>query len=75
MHHVHILAGMEVATTEEAPLLKVRDVAHLLNVSVAQVWRWVWSGELRAVRISPKVVRIRRADYDAWVGSKQDASR
>ena len=75
MRNVHILACMQTITAEEAPLLRVRDVARLLNVSVAQVWRWVWSGALPSIRISPKVVRIKRADFDAWVRSKQDASR
>jgi len=56
---------------EEIPLLRVREVARILDVSVSQVWRWVWSGELPSIRVSEKVVRVRRNELDAWLESKR----
>ena len=56
---------------EEAPLLRVREVAVLLNVSVSQVWRWVWAGELPSIRVSEKVVRIRPGELSAWLEAKR----
>jgi len=45
------------------PLLTVRDVAHLLNVSPRTVWRLVSTGDLpRPIRLGPRTCRWRPAD-------------
>lgn len=36
----------------------------MLRVSKPTVWRWIQSGRLRATRIGPRVVRVRRAAID-----------
>ena len=48
------------------PLLSVRDVAALLGVSRAQVYRYLEVG-LPCVRLSGRVLRFRSSDVQSWV--------
>jgi excisionase family DNA binding protein len=53
----------------EAQLLDARDVAVRLGVSVATVRRMVTRGELRTVRIGPRLVKFPSGQIDAIVAS------
>ena len=44
--------------------LTVRDVATLLNCSVRSVYYYIESGNLKAVNLSQRITRVRRADLD-----------
>lgn len=54
-------------------LLSVRDVAALLGVSRAQVYRYVEAG-LPCVRLSGRVLRFRSADVEGWVDELASAA-
>ncbi len=63
-------------TLSELPeLIRVSAVAEYLGVSKAQVWRMVWSGQLPSLRLSEKVVRVRRAELEAWLLEKGQVAR
>ena len=52
-------------------LLTVKEAAAFLKVSPFTIYRWVGSGRLRAVRPSPRLIRLRRADVES-LGSDAD---
>jgi excisionase family DNA binding protein len=63
-------------TLAELPeLIKVTAVAEYLGVSKGQAWRMVWSGQLPSLRLSEKVVRVRRSDLEAWLLEKGQVAR
>ena len=53
-------------------LLTVAEVARYLGVTPHTVYRWVAAGRLPALRFSPKVIRVRRSDLEAF--SRRPAS-
>jgi len=55
---------------EVGRLLTVRDVAWLCQVHPMTVYRAVWTGELRAVRIR-RMLRFRQEDVDAWLSAPE----
>ena len=52
--------------TESAELLSVPQAASRLNVHEDTVWRKVWLGEIKVVRIG-RLVRIDKQDLDAFI--------
>lgn len=48
-------------------LLKVPDVARLLQIGRRQAWELVWRGEVPAVRIGQRSIRVTRADLDRYI--------
>lgn len=44
------------------PLLTVKEVADYLRVSEDHVRRWIWAGDLPAVRVGKRAVRVREED-------------
>lgn len=56
-------------------MLSVRELAELLQVPAATIYRWRSRGEgPRGYRIG-KHVRFRRVDVEAWLESRRDAER
>lgn len=51
----------------ETDLLTVADAARLLKVSTVTIKRWLKQGRLRAYRVGPRAVRIRRVDLASAV--------
>lgn len=47
--------------------LTVSDVARLLQMNEQTVRNWIDRGELRAVRVGSRRVRVRREDLDAFI--------
>lgn len=47
--------------------LTVREVADHLRVSNQTVYRWIESGQIEAVRVGPKVYRIRQDALDELI--------
>ncbi|MCC8927138.1 helix-turn-helix domain-containing protein [Rhodococcus sp. I2R] len=45
--------------------LSIQDVAELTGADDTTVRRWIATGVLKASRIGPRLVRIRRDDLDA----------
>ena len=52
---------------EELDLLTVEEVARQLRVSPTTVRAWLVHGRLRGFKLTPKVWRIRREDFQAFV--------
>lgn len=50
--------------------LKYTQAAVLLNVKVNTLYCWVSRGVIPHVRLSPRVVRFRRKDLDAWLAER-----
>jgi excisionase family DNA binding protein len=55
------------------PLLTLGEVSRRLRISPRSLARLVASGDLRVVRLSARVVRIRPADLDAYIESRRSA--
>ena len=55
-------------------LLSARETARILNTSGQTVYRLINSGKLPAVKVSPRLLRIRRADLEAYIADRQGAS-
>ena len=62
-------------TLEESPeFMRVTQAAELLGISRSQAWRMVWAGDLPSIRLSEKLVRVRRSDLVVWIETKAAAS-
>lgn len=51
----------------EAEFYTVSEAARELKVSQATVWRWITSRRLRAYRVGPRRIRIRKQDLGSVV--------
>jgi len=51
-------------------MLTVQETARLLNVSVHTVYRLIESGELSAVKVSPRKTMIKAEEIDRFVNKK-----
>jgi excisionase family DNA binding protein len=51
----------------EPEFLSIRHIAELLDVNPSTVWRWVRTGQLPAVRCGPRLHRVHRTDFDAFL--------
>jgi len=56
-------------------LLTVAEAAQRIRVNKDTVRRWILSGQLPAVRINARVVRIAARDLDALLTPKRDEPR
>jgi excisionase family DNA binding protein len=52
---------------EDLDLMTVDEVARQLRVSPKTVRAWLGQGRLRGFKLTPKVWRIRREDFQAFV--------
>jgi excisionase family DNA binding protein len=55
----------------EQPLLRVDEVAKLLNVSRWTVYRWIEEGRLQGTKLNRGSLRIFRASVDELVQSRR----
>ena len=53
-------------------LLTPAEVAELLRVSKRTVLRWVETGELRAFRFGPRLLRIPRSEVERFLRKAQE---
>jgi len=53
-------------TRARSRMLPVREAAEILGVSRQMLYRLVWDGELPAVKISPRAIRIDERDLRAF---------
>lgn len=60
--------------TESLEWLRVKDVAAKLNVTPMSVYRLIEAGKLPATRATPRSVRIRAADLDAYLRAQSNAA-
>lgn len=59
--------------TDNRPLLRAQQVAERLNITPRHVYRLVEVGDLPAVRIGMKAVRIHPEDLDTYISDKRKA--
>jgi excisionase family DNA binding protein len=52
----------------------VHEIAELLKVNQQTVRNWIDRGELAAVRVGARRVRVRRADLDAYLAAGEQES-
>jgi len=58
----------ETPTNPTPDLLTLDDLTALLQISKSTLRRMIAAGEIRAVKIG-RVLRVRRADYDAYLAA------
>jgi excisionase family DNA binding protein len=51
---------------ERKELLNIEEVAELTGFSVGTLYHWVSEGRIPVLRFSPRCIRFRRSDIDAW---------
>jgi excisionase family DNA binding protein len=52
------------------PFLKYSEASSLLGVKKGTLYSWVSRGLIPFVRLSPRVIRFRRTDLEAWLGER-----
>lgn len=58
----------------ESIVLRRKQVAALLNVSLATLWRWSKAGDFpRPVQLGPRSVGVLRSDLEAWIATRKEA--
>ena len=55
---------------ENLKLFTVEETAKILKVSVRQVWRYVESGKLKVITLSPKTLRFSEENIKEFLKSK-----
>jgi len=55
---------------ENLKLYTVEETAKILKVSVRQVWRYVESGKLKVITLSPKTLRFSEENIKEFLRSK-----
>jgi excisionase family DNA binding protein len=50
----------------------IRDTATELGLSIDTVRRYIATGRLRAYRVGPRLLRVRREDIDALLAASRD---
>lgn len=58
---------------ERTMLLRVPEVGRILQIGRRQAWELVWRGDLPAVRIGRRTVRVTRADLERFVQERPGA--
>lgn len=48
------------------------EVAELLSVTKRTVQRWISDGQLTAIRLNPRNIRIQRSDLNKFLSNKTD---
>ena len=59
----------------ERRLLRPSEAAELLGICRAQIYRLIATGELPAVRLGPKCVRVDRLGLEKWLLERTAAVR
>ena len=57
-------------TDHEEPLLLVPEAATYLRLPGSTVYRLIKTGELPALILSPRRIRLRRVDLDRWLAER-----
>jgi excisionase family DNA binding protein len=61
--------------TDEDELLTVADIANRLKLNQQTIYNWIDRGELPAVRLGARRVRVRRSDLDALLAAGETHGR
>jgi excisionase family DNA binding protein len=52
---------------EPRNLLTIVDVSQLTGLSVGTLYHWISQKRIPVVRFSPRCIRFRRSDIEAWI--------
>lgn len=55
--------------------LRIPDAAKRASVSEPTIRRAIATGQLKAYRVGPRLVRVRADDVDAWITGHEAVSR
>ena len=55
---------------EERVYYTIPEVAHRMGVSPVRAYQMAQVGELPAIRLSPRRIRVPRAAFDAWLAAQ-----
>lgn len=53
---------------ESEQLLTTNEIAQILRVHQRTVQRWISSNRLKATKVGPKIFRVRKKDFDEFLG-------
>jgi excisionase family DNA binding protein len=56
-------------------LLDVKDVAEFLGLAVGTVYHLVSQRRIPVVRLSPRCLKFRRSEIEAWIESKSETEK
>ncbi|MFJ8912046.1 helix-turn-helix transcriptional regulator [Amycolatopsis sp. NPDC102389] len=59
---------------EDSAIFRVKDVAELLDVHKSTIFRAISAGELDALRVGKKTVRVQGSALNAWLNSCSEAA-
>lgn len=60
---------------ENVEYLKPSEVAAILRVQSAMVYRMIASGEIPSVRITRKCIRVPRQEFFEWLRSRKNGGK
>lgn len=60
---------------ENEKFLTTNEVAEILRVHQRTVQRWISSNRLKAIKVGPKVLRVRKQDLDEFLESQNQGNK
>lgn len=54
-------------SAENAQLLTTHEIAEILRVHQRTVQRWISSNRLKAIKVGPKILRVRKQDLNEFI--------
>ena len=63
-------SGVGEETMTQDCLMDVNEVAQFLGLAVGTIYHLVSQNRLACVRLSPRCLRFRRSDLEAWIAAK-----
>jgi len=62
--------GQEDNSGENEKFLTTNEIAEILRVHQRTVQRWISSNRLKATKVGPKILRVRKQDLDEFLESQ-----
>lgn len=57
---------------ENGQFLTTGEIAEILRVHQRTVQRWISSSRLKATKVGPKILRVRKQDFDEFLASQDN---
>jgi excisionase family DNA binding protein len=56
---------------DKEQFLTTHEIAEILRVHQRTVQRWISSNRLKAMKVGPKILRVRKQDFDEFLESQR----